>query len=88
MSPSPASNPSKLLSALARETYDAERNVSASNPGPQNLALVKSNPKKKNIIGLTMKYAKEITDQREKKKGGIVELKKVFSGQFNAKDPG
>lgn len=44
MSPSPASNPSKLLSALARETYKAERDVSASNPGPQNLALVKFNP--------------------------------------------
>jgi oxalate decarboxylase len=44
MPSSRASNPTKVLSALARETYNAERNNSASNPGPQNLALVKFNP--------------------------------------------
>src|SRR5277367_4960717 len=44
MPSSRASNPTKVLNALARETYNAERNDSASNPGPQNVALVKFNP--------------------------------------------
>ena len=42
MSSSPV--PARLLSGLARETYNAERNDSASNPGPQNVGLVKLNP--------------------------------------------
>lgn len=33
-----------LLGALARETYLAERDVSASNPGPRNEALMRLNP--------------------------------------------
>jgi oxalate decarboxylase len=37
-------DPTRLLNDLARETYAAERNDSASNPGPQNLGLVKLNP--------------------------------------------
>jgi oxalate decarboxylase len=44
MSPSSASNPRQLFSDLARETYEAERNVSASNPGPKNGVLMKLNP--------------------------------------------
>jgi oxalate decarboxylase len=44
MSSSIAPDPTRLLSDLARETYNAERNESASNPGPQNLDLVKLNP--------------------------------------------
>ncbi len=39
-----ASDPTKLLGDLARETYNAERNESASNPGPQNASLMKLNP--------------------------------------------
>jgi oxalate decarboxylase len=37
-------DPNRLLGELARETYSAERNDSASNPGPQNFGLVKLNP--------------------------------------------
>jgi oxalate decarboxylase len=37
-------NPRQLLSDLARETFNAERNNSASNPGPQNTDLVRFNP--------------------------------------------
>jgi oxalate decarboxylase len=44
MSSSFTSDPTRLLSSLALETYKAERNESASNPGPQNLGLVKLNP--------------------------------------------
>jgi oxalate decarboxylase len=44
MSSSPASDPARLLSDLARETYNAERNDSASNPGPQNVGLMRLNP--------------------------------------------
>jgi oxalate decarboxylase len=43
MSLSSASDPTRLFSALALETYKAERNGSASNPGPQNIGLVKLN---------------------------------------------
>jgi oxalate decarboxylase len=38
------SDPTRLFSPLALETYKAERNESASNPGPQNSGLVKLNP--------------------------------------------
>ncbi|HET6238638.1 MAG TPA: cupin domain-containing protein [Acetobacteraceae bacterium] len=44
MSSSIAPDPTRLLSDLACETYNAERNDSASNPGPQNLDLVKLSP--------------------------------------------
>ncbi len=44
MSSSSSYDPTRLLSGLARETYSAERNDSASNPGPQNIGLVKLNP--------------------------------------------
>jgi oxalate decarboxylase len=44
MSSSFTSDPTRLFSTLALETYKAERNESASNPGPQNLGLVKLNP--------------------------------------------
>src|SRR5208282_663047 len=44
MPSSPNSDPTRLLSDLARETYNAERNNSASNPGPQNIGLLKLNP--------------------------------------------
>ncbi len=44
MSKSPASDPTLLLGDLARETYNAERNDSASNPGPTNAGLVRLNP--------------------------------------------
>jgi hypothetical protein len=37
------SEPTRLFSALALETYKTERNGSASNPGPQNIGLVKLN---------------------------------------------
>lgn len=37
-------DPSRLLGTLSRETYNAERNDSASNPGPHNFGLVKLNP--------------------------------------------
>jgi oxalate decarboxylase len=45
MSPSSSrADPTRLLGDLARETYNAERNDSATNPGPQNSGLVKLNP--------------------------------------------
>jgi oxalate decarboxylase len=44
MSSSRISNPARLFSSVALETYNAERNDSASNPGPQNIGLVKLNP--------------------------------------------
>lgn len=44
MSSSSSYDPTRLLNGLARETYGAERNDSASNPGPQNVGLVKLNP--------------------------------------------
>lgn len=44
MSSSLAFDPTRLLGDLARETYNAERNDSASNPGPQNVGLVRLNP--------------------------------------------
>ena len=44
MSSHSASDPAGLLGDLARETYNAERNDSASNPGPQNVGLVRLNP--------------------------------------------
>jgi oxalate decarboxylase len=43
MSSSAKADPTRLLSDLARETYKAERNDSASNPGPRNVNLVKLN---------------------------------------------
>jgi hypothetical protein len=43
-SSSSSADPTRLLSDLARETYIAERNDSATNPGPQNSGLVKLNP--------------------------------------------
>ena len=43
MSSSFTSDPTRLFSALALETYKAE-NEFASNPGPQNIGLVKLNP--------------------------------------------
>jgi oxalate decarboxylase len=43
-SSSSSADPTRLLSDLARETYNAERNDSATNPGPQNSGLVKLNP--------------------------------------------
>jgi hypothetical protein len=39
-----STDPTRLLSDLARETYNVERNDSATNPGPQNSGLVKLNP--------------------------------------------
>jgi oxalate decarboxylase len=44
MSSSTAFDTARLFNTLARETYRAERNDSASNPGPQNFDLVKFNP--------------------------------------------
>ena len=44
MTSSFASDPTRLFSRLALETYEAGRNESASNPGPQNIGLVKLNP--------------------------------------------
>jgi oxalate decarboxylase len=44
MSSSRISDPARLFSSVALETYNAERNDSASNPGPQNIGLVKLNP--------------------------------------------
>jgi oxalate decarboxylase len=44
MSSSFSSDPTRIFSGLALETYKAERNESASNPGPQNIGLVKLNP--------------------------------------------
>src|SRR5271156_4909437 len=44
MSSSTAFDTTRLLNSVARETYKAERNESASNPGPQNVGLVKLNP--------------------------------------------
>jgi oxalate decarboxylase len=44
MSSSFSSDLTRLFSSLALETYKAERNESASNPGPQNRGLVKLNP--------------------------------------------
>jgi oxalate decarboxylase len=44
MSSSFTSDSTRLFSRLALETYEAERNESASNPGPQNIGLVKLNP--------------------------------------------
>lgn len=41
---SSSSDPTELLGSLARETDKAERDTSATNPGPQNLGLVKLNP--------------------------------------------
>jgi hypothetical protein len=43
-SSSSSADPTRPLSDLARETYNAERNDSATNPGPQNSGLVKLNP--------------------------------------------
>jgi oxalate decarboxylase len=44
MSSSFSSDPTRIFSGLALDTYKAERNESASNPGPQNIGLVKLNP--------------------------------------------
>ena len=44
MSSSAAPDPIRLLSALAGETYKAERDGSASNPDAQNFGVVKLNP--------------------------------------------
>jgi oxalate decarboxylase len=44
MSSASSSDPRRLLGDLARGTYNAERNDSANNPGPKNVALMKLNP--------------------------------------------
>ncbi len=44
MSSPTSSDASRLLGGLAQGTYNAERDDSASNPGPQNFGLVKLNP--------------------------------------------
>jgi hypothetical protein len=44
MSTSTAFDTTRLLNNVARETYIAERDDSASNPGPQNFDLAKLNP--------------------------------------------
>jgi hypothetical protein len=41
-SSSSSADPTRLFSNLARETYNAERNGSATNPGPQNSGLVRA----------------------------------------------
>ena len=44
MSSSSTSDPRRLLSDLAQQTYNAEHNDSASNHGPKNVALMTLNP--------------------------------------------
>ena len=44
MSSSTAFDANRLLNNVARETYKAERDDSASNSGPQNFNLAKLNP--------------------------------------------